>query len=112
MATEYATKEEAMRGIANRITDGYRKDRPDDYAKYQVAIDQAVVATQNAYGQNIFPAMKATWAAYPVNIGHFTSPGCMRCHDGNHTDIPPSNNINTPTQIISFDAERIKAETL
>ncbi len=85
MATEYATKEEAMRGIANRITDGYRKNRPDDYAKYQVAIDQAVVATQNAYGQNIFPAMKATWAAYPVNIGHFTSPGCMRCHDGNHT---------------------------
>ena len=28
--------------------------------------------------------MKANWAAYPVNIGHFTSPGCMRCHDGNH----------------------------
>ena len=84
MAAEYATKDEAMREIATRITDGYRKDRPEDYAKYQVEIDRAVVATQNAYSQNIFPAMKANWAAYPVNIGHFTSPGCMRCHDGNH----------------------------
>ncbi len=85
MAAEYATKEEARRGIANHITDGYRKNRPQEYEKRQVAIDQAEVATERAYSQNIFPEMKARWSAYPVNIGHFTSPGCMRCHDGKHT---------------------------
>jgi ribosomal protein S27E len=26
--------------------------------------------------------MKANWSAYPVNIGHFYSVGCMRCHNG------------------------------
>ncbi len=84
MAAEYATKEEAMQGIASRITDGYRKDRPEVFAQQQVAIERAIAATQAAYAQNIFPAMKAKWSNYPVNIGHFTSPGCMRCHDGNH----------------------------
>jgi hypothetical protein len=36
------------------------------------------------YDRNIFPAMKVTWGTYPNNIGHTDSPGCFRCHDGNH----------------------------
>jgi hypothetical protein len=28
--------------------------------------------------------MKADWRVHPDNIGHFYSPGCFRCHDGNH----------------------------
>jgi hypothetical protein len=28
--------------------------------------------------------MKASWQAYPDNIGHKDWPGCFRCHDGNH----------------------------
>jgi hypothetical protein len=30
--------------------------------------------------------MKITWGTYPNNIGHNDSPGCFRCHDGNHSD--------------------------
>jgi hypothetical protein len=30
--------------------------------------------------------MKVKWSDYFSNIGHFTSRGCMRCHDGKHTD--------------------------
>jgi len=28
--------------------------------------------------------MKASWRAYPDNIGHKDWPGCFRCHDGQH----------------------------
>jgi hypothetical protein len=25
-----------------------------------------------------------TFGTYPTNLGHVTSDGCFRCHDGNH----------------------------
>ena len=28
--------------------------------------------------------MRVSWQAYPNNIGHMTSMGCFRCHDGKH----------------------------
>ena len=28
--------------------------------------------------------MKVTWGTYPSNLGHMDSPGCFRCHDGDH----------------------------
>ena len=36
------------------------------------------------WSRNIFPEMKVTWGAYPVNLGHTDFPGCFRCHDGSH----------------------------
>ena len=29
--------------------------------------------------------MKVTFGTYPDNVGHITSSGCFRCHDGGHT---------------------------
>ncbi|HET6349930.1 MAG TPA: NapC/NirT family cytochrome c [Candidatus Krumholzibacteria bacterium] len=82
MAGNYATEDEAMRGIASKIPAAYRKDFPDVFAKRQVDIDAAVVATQQEFSQNMFPEMKVTWEGYPDNIGHFIYPGCFRCHNG------------------------------
>ena len=28
--------------------------------------------------------MKADWRSYPDNANHYISPGCFRCHDGEH----------------------------
>jgi hypothetical protein len=28
--------------------------------------------------------MKVTWGTHPNHIGHMNSPGCFRCHDGDH----------------------------
>ena len=39
-------------------------------------------AVQEIYRDNFFPEMKASWQAYPDNIGHKDWPGCFRCHDG------------------------------
>ena len=39
---------------------------------------------QHIYQSTIFPYMKVDWRTHPNNIGHLYSPGCFRCHDGQH----------------------------
>lgn len=82
MAAEYASKEEALREIANRVTAHYRKNAPEVAADRAADLERSITAAQKAYSRTIFPMMKANWAAYPINIGHFNSVGCMRCHNG------------------------------
>lgn len=48
------------------------------------ALEQAIAVTQNIYRTNVFPAMKVGWGTYNNQIGHVTTQGCFRCHDGNH----------------------------
>ena len=50
----------------------------------QAALSQAIAATQHLYRANVFPTMKVTWGVYRDNLGHTTSDGCFRCHDGSH----------------------------
>lgn len=83
MDAEYSSEEEALQLIANYITGFYRSTYPGTYKNRREDINAAILATQEAFSQNIFPEMKVRWSEYPANIGHFTSPGCMRCHAGN-----------------------------
>ena len=82
MQKPYETKDQAFRAIATAIPDFYQKNHPDMFKDQRVEIDQAVVAVQEQFSQNIFPEMKVRWEGYPDNIGHMIFPGCMRCHDG------------------------------
>jgi hypothetical protein len=82
MLGPYATEDEAHRAIATRIPGAYRESYPEVFAARRVEIDDAVLATQKQYSQNIFPEMKVKWEDYPDNIGHFIFAGCMRCHNG------------------------------
>jgi NapC/NirT cytochrome c family, N-terminal region len=82
MAKTYETKQQAFQAIAVAIPDFYQKKYPEVFKERQVAIDQAVLAVQQQFSQNIFPEMKVRWEDYPDNIGHMIFPGCMRCHDG------------------------------
>jgi len=47
-------------------------------------VDRAVMAVQDIYQRNVFPAMNVMFGTYPNNIGHIDSPGCFRCHDDDH----------------------------
>jgi len=84
MAIEYENDTAASLGIANYIADFYRSEYPDVFEKQIDKIDQSILAVQEQFNQNIFPEMKVRWDKYPDNIGHFYSPGCMRCHGGKH----------------------------
>jgi hypothetical protein len=80
MAKVYQTEPEALQAIANEITGYYQTEYPDVFAGKRTAIDASISAIQEAFSQNIFPEMKVRWDKYSSNLGHFTSPGCMRCH--------------------------------
>jgi hypothetical protein len=48
-------------------------------------LERTISSLRTIYRRNVFPAMKVTFGVYPDNIGHLTSTGCFRCHDGDHT---------------------------
>lgn len=75
LSQEYATEAEALGKIAARLKTNY---------VHAASLDATVAAVQQIYRQNIFPEMKASWKAYPDNIGHKNWAGCFRCHDGQH----------------------------
>ncbi len=82
---KYKTTDEAERRIADTLMRYYQSEYPAFAKASPVLITQAATETQRIYRQNFFPGMKVDWQAHPDNIGHKDSPGCYRCHDGNHT---------------------------
>ncbi len=81
MDREYATEGDALKAIAKSLTEFYQQNYPDVYSSNGESIDAAIAAVQSAFSQNIFPEMRVRWSVYPGNLGHFGSPGCMRCHN-------------------------------
>ncbi|HBO97240.1 MAG TPA: cytochrome C [Candidatus Omnitrophica bacterium] len=85
LSAQYASQQEAAEKIRRTITDFYRGEFADAYQEHADRVtrsaDELVVLFQNSS----FPEMRARWDTHPDNIGHMTSPGCFRCHDGAHT---------------------------
>ncbi|HLH53384.1 MAG TPA: cytochrome C, partial [Verrucomicrobiae bacterium] len=71
----YTNQTEALQTIATTLSERYSSE-----PRIRAAID----VVQQIYTNNFFPEMKASWKAYPENIGHKDWPGCFRCHDGQH----------------------------
>jgi len=74
---DYKSDSEAFSAIENTIKTTF-KDL--DANKQQATVEEL----KKIYSRNFFPEMKASWKAYPNNIGHKEWPGCFRCHDGQH----------------------------
>ena len=73
---DYETEEEALEAIESALSDAY----PEETPQTRKAID----VIKQLYSQNIFPEMKVSWEEYPDHIGHMITPGCFRCHNGEH----------------------------
>jgi formate-dependent nitrite reductase cytochrome c552 subunit len=76
LTASYASQEAASDAIAKAFQSRYG-DRPE--AKRAAAEVTAIFA------RNVFPDLKVSWGTYPNNLGHTDSPGCFRCHDGEHS---------------------------
>lgn len=85
-AEDYASKEAAFEAIASSIKEYYADSWPEVLDERLGDLDRAIRTAQEVYAQNIFPYMKVKWSEYPSNLGHFYSPGCMRCHRGELVD--------------------------
>jgi hypothetical protein len=80
LKAEYGSDDAAARAIDGGLR-GFYASRGGIDAR---ALSRSVAALQAAYRRNVFPVMKVAWGAYPSQLGHMTSTGCFRCHDGEH----------------------------
>jgi nitrate/TMAO reductase-like tetraheme cytochrome c subunit len=87
---QYGSQAEAATKITAGLDDFYRTQYPAVWSGQRGAVDAAAKSLVAIYQRNVFPEMKVTWGTYPNGMGHSApghnpSPGCFRCHDGNHT---------------------------
>ena len=84
LAAKYASEEEAVARIRAVLSAYYKEKQAEYYAAHRNEVDDAIAYVAELFKSNIFPEMKVRWDVYPDNIGHMISPGCFRCHDGEH----------------------------
>jgi len=81
---EYGSHDEARAGISTAIGAFYREEYPELANERRVDIEEAGRVLGKLYVANVFPTMNLGWNNYPNHIGHERSPGCFRCHEGDH----------------------------
>jgi len=84
LETPYTEKSIALDSIETIINSFYRSTYRDIYEKKKDKIASAIQEVQSIYSRNYFPYMNANWKSFPDNISHVYTPGCFRCHAGNH----------------------------
>ena len=83
---EYTSLQTAL--AAFELLDYYYGEKfPEFYSGNQDKIKQAILELQTAYSNSVYPEQKSDWTSHPDNIGHENSPGCFRCHDGEHLTL-------------------------
>ena len=84
----YGSREKAASEIVRDLKTLQEKRNGADFAaKNDKAIADSGAFLQQAYLENIWPAMKVTWGTYKSQIGHQQAEagyGCFRCHDEEH----------------------------
>lgn len=78
---KYASQQEAE----VKIREGFRALYESSHPQRRGDVDRAASSIAAIYLRNVFPDLKVDWGTYANNLGHTESPGCFRCHDGNHT---------------------------
>lgn len=84
LSKQYKSGPQALEEIRNDLSGFYKTRQADYYASNQAKVEGAIKTIQKLFSENIFPEMKARWDIHPDNIGHLITPGCFRCHDGEH----------------------------
>ena len=84
LRADYASHDEARVAIRAGLRRFYEERAPAVLAQRRTSVEAAADQLVDIYTRNVFPAMRVGWGTYPNNIGHEASPGCFRCHDGDH----------------------------
>lgn len=85
----YTNEAQALKQIESAFAAQY----PADRFPAQQTVRASMETVQQIYRDNFFPEMKASWQAYPDNIGHKDWLGCFRCHDGRHKTADGSREV-------------------
>ncbi len=84
LSREYSTRDFAHAGIDRDVRAFYAERYPEVASTRAADVARLVANLEDIYDSNVFPEMRVSWKTYPSNIGHRNSPGCFRCHDGQH----------------------------
>ena len=80
----YDSHEEATERIPAHLDEFYAREYPRVAERRADDIERAGRVLTGVYTANVFPHMNIDWETYPDHSGHQFSPGCNRCHAGNH----------------------------
>ncbi len=80
---EYETTDLGIIAVGG-LKDYYETYEEEFYAENSALINGAIEELQNAFQQSVYVEQKSDWNSHPNNVGHEFSPGCFRCHDGQH----------------------------
>lgn len=83
LSVPYNSMDEAVEAFAS-LGPYYRDNYPEFYAEGQPLVAEAIALLERLYRESNYPEQKLNWNTHPNNIGHRDSPGCFRCHDGQH----------------------------
>jgi hypothetical protein len=114
LKVNYTTREVARQSITGEITSFYQTNYPKSIERGAATCSKQARRVANIYLRNIFPDMHVTWGTHPNNLGHNDSPGCFRCHDGNHTSADGqtiTNDCSACHQILASGEEHPKILT-
>jgi hypothetical protein len=81
---QYTSRSQAVQSIETGLNKYYKETHPDYYRENKSVISIAVQGIADIYENTMFPEMKIRWDVYPDHVGHLITPGCFRCHDGEH----------------------------
>ncbi len=84
LVAPYSSSAAAADSIPLILRSYYEEHYPDIAREQKGLITAAAEELEAQYSRNFFPTMHVDWRAYPNNVGHLTSLGCFRCHDGKH----------------------------
>jgi hypothetical protein len=84
LAKKYPTEEKAVGEIRASLLKYYQEQQKEYYSAHQKEVRAGIEQIVLIFKHDFFPEMKARWDEYPDNIGHMITPGCFRCHDGEH----------------------------
>ena len=80
----YSSSASAAVEIPAALASYYQSKQPEVAPARSADIAEAGNVLADIYSRNVFPELGVTWGTYPDNRGHQSSPGCFRCHDGEH----------------------------
>lgn len=83
LSVSYASNEFADHAFET-LNQYYADNYSEFYADGADQIEQAVETLKELYNLLYYPEEVLDWQTHTNNIGHLDSPGCFRCHDGQH----------------------------
>jgi nitrate/TMAO reductase-like tetraheme cytochrome c subunit len=83
---DYASIDAADTAI-DGLTASYQRRYPSVAADHGADIATAITTLKSIYRELATPEMKVAAKTYPNNLGHQSSVGCFRCHDGAHFKV-------------------------